>query len=160
MMYRMVMTLKSVQNQPWCNSFFTFKAWLYWMTVSMFMQICSMCFVSNYVTATHRCCGAVTLFPTLTFIIGTWESITCSVIPPGPLFNIKMPSYQYRKSHCGDKTVVRSSCVHNGISYTGKMTFLYWITALGPKLEGHNNSYHKISRYKYCVQSGQQSWAF
>ena len=22
-------------------------------------------------------------------------------------FNIKMPSYQYRKSHCGDKTVVR-----------------------------------------------------
>ena len=27
---------------------------------------------------------------------------------------------QYRKSHCGDKTVVRSSYLHNGISYTGK----------------------------------------
>ena len=27
----------------------------------------------------------------------------------GPWFNIKMSSYQYRKSHCGDKTVVRSS---------------------------------------------------
>ena len=26
---------------------------------------------------------------------------------PGPRFNIKMSSYQYRKSHCGDKTVVR-----------------------------------------------------
>ena len=25
---------------------------------------------------------------------------------PGAWFNIKMPSYQYRKSHCGDKTVV------------------------------------------------------
>ena len=31
---------------------------------------------------------------------------------PGPRFNIKMPSYQYRKSHCGDKTVVRSSYLH------------------------------------------------
>ena len=45
---------------------------------------------------------------------------------PGPWFNIKMPSYKYRKSHCGDKTVVRSSYLHNGIFYTGK-TFLYWI---------------------------------
>ena len=37
-------------------------------------------------------------------------------------------SYQYRKSHCGDKTVVRSSYLHNGISYTGKMASLYWIS--------------------------------
>ena len=49
---------------------------------------------------------------------------------PGPRFNKKMSSYQYRKSHCGDKTVVRSSYLHNGISYTGKMTSLYWIGAL------------------------------
>ena len=49
---------------------------------------------------------------------------------PGPWFNIKMSSYQYRKSHCGDKTVVRSSYLHNGISYTGKMSSLYWIRAL------------------------------
>ena len=48
----------------------------------------------------------------------------------GPWFNIKMTSYQYRKSHCGDKTVVRSSYLHNVISYTGKMTSLYWIRAL------------------------------
>ena len=46
--------------------------------------------------------------------------------PPGPWFNIKMTSYQYKKSHYGDKTVVRSSYLHNGISYTGKMTSLYW----------------------------------
>ena len=47
----------------------------------------------------------------------------------GLWFNIKMSSYQYRKSHCGDKTVVRSSYLHNGISYTGKRTSLYWIRA-------------------------------
>ena len=46
---------------------------------------------------------------------------------PEPRFNIKMASYQYRKSHCWDKTVIRSSYLHNGISYTGKMTSLYWI---------------------------------
>ena len=47
-------------------------------------------------------------------------------------FNIKMPSYQYRKSHCGDKIFVRSCDLHNGISYTGKITSLYWIEALVP----------------------------
>ena len=43
--------------------------------------------------------------------------------------NIKMLSYQYRKSHCRDKTVVRSSYLHHGNSYTGKMSSLYWIRA-------------------------------
>ena len=37
----------------------------------------------------------------------------------GPWFNIKTSSYQYRKSHCGDKTILRQSYLHNGISYTG-----------------------------------------
>ena len=41
-----------------------------------------------------------------------------------------MSSYQYRKSHCGDETVWRSSFLHNGISYTGKMSSLYWIRVL------------------------------
>ena len=49
---------------------------------------------------------------------------------PGGWINIKMPSYQYMKSHCGDKTILRSSYLHNGISYTGKTTSLYWIEAL------------------------------
>ena len=51
---------------------------------------------------------------------------------PGPLFNMKMTSYQYRKYHCGDKTVVRSSYLHNEFFYTGKMISLYWIRALVP----------------------------
>ena len=51
---------------------------------------------------------------------------------PGPWFNIKMSSYQYRKSHCGDNTDVRSSYPHNGISYTGKIISLYWIRAQIP----------------------------
>ena len=48
---------------------------------------------------------------------------------PGARFNIKMTSYQYRKSHCGDKTILPPSYLHNGISYTGKMASLYWIRA-------------------------------
>ena len=65
-----------------------------------------------------------------------WDGTdTCSwnlsLWKPRPYFNVKMSSYQYRKSHCGDRTVVRSSYLHNGISYTGKMTSLYWIKALG-----------------------------
>ena len=45
-----------------------------------------------------------------------------------------MTSYQYRKSHCGDKTILWPSYLHNGISYTGKITSLYWIRALVPSL--------------------------
>ena len=32
------------------------------------------------------------------------------------LIQYKMPSYQYRKSYCGDKTILRPSYLHNGIS--------------------------------------------
>ena len=49
----------------------------------------------------------------------------------GPRFNIKMTSYQYRKSHCGDKTILQPSYLQNGISYTIKTTSLYSIGALG-----------------------------
>ena len=45
----------------------------------------------------------------------------------GSWFNIKMSSYQYRKSHCGDKTILRPSYLFNGISYTGKRTSFYSI---------------------------------
>ena len=40
-----------------------------------------------------------------------------------------MSSYQYRKSHFGDKTILRPSYLYNGISYNGKKTSLYWIGA-------------------------------
>ena len=59
---------------------------------------------------------------------GNIKSSSC--ISSGPWFNIKMASYQYRKSHCGDKTVVRSSYLHNGISYPGKMSSFNWIETL------------------------------
>ena len=36
----------------------------------------------------------------------------------GAWFNIKMSSYQFSKSHCGDKTILQPFYLHNGISYT------------------------------------------
>ena len=48
---------------------------------------------------------------------------------PGGWISIKMPSYQYKKSHCRDKTILWPSYLHNGISYNGKTTSLYWIGA-------------------------------
>ena len=56
-------------------------------------------------------------------------SIAAFVERPGDSFYIKTPSYQYRKSHCGYKTILPPSYPHNGISYTGKMSSLYWIRA-------------------------------
>ena len=61
-------------------------------------------------------------------IPGKWS--LCRDGPRG-WFNIKMQSYQYRKFHCGYKTILRPCYLHNGISYTGKMTSLYWIRVLG-----------------------------
>ena len=47
--------------------------------------------------------------------------------------SIKMTSYWYRKSHCGDKITIISSYLHNKIFITGKMVSLYWIRALDCK---------------------------
>ena len=74
-----------------------------------------------------RCLGEISDQIFLSRFISRW--CRSRNIVPWPRFNIKMPSYRYRKSHCGDKTVVRSSYLHNGISYTGKMASLYWIRA-------------------------------
>ena len=60
----------------------------------------------------------------------------------GGWINIKMPSYQYRKSHCGDKTILRPSYLHNGISYTDKMTSLYWIGAQDTIIQVHSTPPH------------------
>ena len=78
------------------------------------------------------------------WVVRTWQWLS-TINPwwkrsqqiPGPWFNIKMSSYQYRKSHCGDKTAVRSSYVHNWIFYTDKMSSLYWIRALGGISQPH-----------------------
>ena len=71
--------------------------------------------------------------------VGCWISLTS-----GPLFTIKLSSYQYRKSHCGDKTVVRSSYLHNGISYTGETKSFHWIRALVLYSLSRWTSYRKI----------------
>ena len=60
------------------------------------------------------------------------EVCGCMIPGLGPDSIIKMAPYQYRKSHCGDKTISRSFYLHNGISYTGNRTSLYWIGALLP----------------------------
>ena len=47
----------------------------------------------------------------------------------GPWVSIKM--LEYRNPYWGDKTVVRSSYLHNWSFYTGKMAHLYWIRPSG-----------------------------
>ena len=79
---------------------------------------------------------------------------------------------QYRISHCGDKTIWRPSYLHNGISYTGKMTSLYWIGAQDtilqpPTCKQHTTSstwippgfahQYKRYRYKYELVSSRRS---
>ena len=68
----------------------------------------------------------------------------------GSRFNIKMSYYQYRKSHCGDKTVVRSCYLHNMISYTGKKSSLYWIGALISALHLSLSRYNSKNIYQSC----------
>ena len=41
----------------------------------------------------------------------------------GASFNIKMSSYQYKKSHLRNRTILISSNLYNGNCYTGKITF-------------------------------------
>ena len=75
----------------------------------------------------------------------------CQQANTGGWFNIKTTSCQYRKSHCGDKAILRPSYFHNGISYTGKMSSLYWIKALVvmfPNMYIHYRL-HSISENKY-----------
>ena len=54
-----------------------------------------------------------------------------TAVHPGAWINIKT-SYQYRKSHCGDETILRPSYLHSGIAYTGKTASLYWFRAQVP----------------------------
>ena len=71
--------------------------------------------------------------PDLYFLCPKYLTLAQTVLAweAGGWINIKMSSYQYRKSHCGDKTILRPSYLHNGISYTGKMTV---ILNRGPKV--------------------------
>ena len=94
-----------------------------WCEQNIFKNMCSTVVISVL-------CGCCTrlLFPM--FVCSSWSAWKCQCCSAGSWLNIKMLSYQDRKSHCGDKTVVRSSYLHNGISYTGKTASLYWISPL------------------------------
>ena len=72
-------------------------------------------------------------------------TVCVSTSSPGPWFNKKMSSYQYRKSHCGDNTVVRSSYLHNGISYTGKTSLCPCTPSQGPRFPSVTNENILIS---------------
>ena len=92
----------------------------WWVGAVMWWQC--LCFVSiqdRHFEETGSSKEEVSKIIQLIFIAANWA-----------LIQNKDESYQCRKSHCGDKTVVRSSYLHYGISYTGKMPSFYWIGAL------------------------------
>ena len=70
------------------------------------------------------------------------------------LFQYKDVTYQYRKSHHGDKTVTMSSYLHNGNSYTGKTASLYWIR---PQV-AYKYIWQHFSLPKSCPISGEGTW--
>ena len=66
---------------------------------------------------------------------------------PGRWFNKKISSYQYSKSHCGDKTVVSSSYLHNGIYYTDKVSW-----SLLTSLETSCHKWLNCLLFLYCTE--------
>ena len=101
----------------------------------------------------------------LSYLEGTMSVSWCS----GAWFNIKM-SFQYRKSHCGDKTILWPSYPHNGISYTGKTTSLYWIGSPGSLqyqvISNHDTDYARMNKslssmrndFKYLHHFSFEKW--
>ena len=61
-------------------------------------------------------------------LLPQWHAFCTNPLISGPWFNIKVSSYQYRKSYCGDKTILWLAYLHNGISYTDKTAYLYWFS--------------------------------
>ena len=75
-------------------------------------------------------------------------------------FNIKMKSYQYRESHCGVKTILWPSYLHNGIPYAGKMTVVSGLLHIGYPSKAHPRRksckisfFHNIPISNYCKTS-------
>ena len=80
-----------------------------------------------------------------------WSDI-CYLMTIWGWFNIKMLSYQYKKSHCGDKMILWSTYLQNGISYTGK-TSLYWIRALVQGLFEHEFQTRILDKWGGMIQN-------
>ena len=64
-----------------------------------------------------------------------------------------MPCYQYRKSHCGDKTILRPSYLHNGISYTSKTKSGPWshVSVMKRRTSGEERSTPARPGGRVCV---------
>ena len=58
------------------------------------------------------------IFPVKEITLWRWDD----------LMTVLSPQWDF---HCGDKTILQPSYLHNRISYTGKMTSLHWIRAQG-----------------------------
>ena len=110
-----------------CYYYVTYIPWSYWLKKTqhiedLFMAMNLTWFDNKCILCQTRCPG-----PQFLILLGM-KSIF--VWQPEAWFNIKMSSYQFRISHCGDKMVIKSSYLYNGISYTGKMTSLHWFDPL------------------------------
>ena len=60
----------------------------------------------------------------------------------GPYFDRKMPSYQYRNTHYGDKIILHLSYFHNEIFCSDKTEHLYWNGAIHAYFMGYTISDH------------------
>ena len=78
------------------------------------------------------CRGTGKYIQVLYFCVSGKARFHSTVITWALILSIKMSSYQFGKYHCGDKTAVRSSYLHNGNSYNGKVLSLYWIIPWSP----------------------------
>ena len=95
-------------------------AWLKWNRLSLFGH-----FVAFYDTSIDFC-GSIVNYITVYSTIDQMKQLLFA----GPWFNIKMSSYLYTNTHCGDEAVVGYCYLHNGISYTGMIASLYWTNPL------------------------------
>ena len=66
---------------------------------------------------------------------------------------------QYRKSHCGDKTIWRPSYLHNGIFYIGKTASLYWIRALATITPGSSSGIYSRTMFIVPAMSDLMFWS-
>ena len=53
------------------------------------------------------------------------NSVASGMVWVTGLFTLWMPSYQYSKSYCRDKTILQPSYLHNMISYAGKLAYFF-----------------------------------
>ena len=83
----------------------------------------------NIMTADDQATQGARALAAMILTLFIWYNTALTPEHPGSQFNIKMIPYQNRKSHCGDKMILRPSYLHNGISYTVEAASLYWIGA-------------------------------